>query len=183
MILSGPRLQLMPYEAKNWASLAKWAYNEQYAGLFRFRPRVLQKAEIENYPQFIGGEVFMIYPHESETPIGLIQIVPDSKTNQGFFCGLLLEDEYQKQGHSAEALAILFNYAFNRLGYRKAILEILETNTKLKEIITKAGFLKEAHYYGEVFFNGEFRDELRYCMMSSFFNKKYKGMVDSWAEH
>src|SRR5690606_36124799 len=131
--------------------------------------------------QVIGGEVFLILRHGKLEPIGFVQLIPDCKTNRGFFLGLLIDKERQKNQFPGEALHLVFNYAFNRLGYRKAIIEVCERNESLNKLLQKMGFLHEGKLIGESFLNGEFINEHRYCMLASYFNKTFKPTADSWA--
>ena len=119
--------------------------------------------------------------HKKQNEIcGLIQFSPDAKTNRAFYAGLIIDEMFQGGRFPLEAYTCFFNYAFNRLGYRKAILEILESHESLKRIVTENGFLFEGKLMGECFVDGKFVNELRYCMLDSFFNKKFKPMVDQW---
>ncbi len=180
MLLKGKTIQLIPYTASEWEHLAKWFYSNKYKGMFRHHPKAFGRVEFENYSKIINGDVFVINKSDTAEVIGLVQIVPDFKTNRGFFLGLLIDEKFQGQRYPEEVLLVLFNYAFNRLGYRKAIIEILADNSNLKKSLTASGFLSEGRLIGESFIDGEWTEELRYVMFSSFFNKKYKGLVDSW---
>ncbi len=178
MLLKGPNIQLVPFEKSNWGHLATWFYDTSYRDMWRHHPRAWNQTDFENYPRIISGDVFMIY--KSGAAVGFIQMIPDCKTNRGFYLGILLEKAVQDQRLSHEAFVLLMNYAFNRLGYRKAIVEILASNLKLKKGLLKGGFLSEGIQYGEAFLDGHFVDENRFSMSSDYFNKHYKEVVDLW---
>lgn len=180
MLLGGKNLQLVPYEAQHWAYIAKWFHLDAYNRMFRHMPRAMTQKEFESYPQIISGSVFLIMDKESSNIIGMIQMVPDYKTNRAFYLGLIIDEEYQGKRHPFEAVAILFNYAFNRMGYQKAIIEIVDTHDRLKKILNETGFLSEGKLYKEAFLEGKFVDELRYTMFAEYFNKKHGEMVKSW---
>jgi RimJ/RimL family protein N-acetyltransferase len=115
--------------------------------------------------------------------VGLIQISPDCKTNRAFYIGLLIDEKYQKNRYPLEAFISIFDYCFNRLGYRKAIVEIVESHEGLKRIITENGFTYEGRLTQECFMNGAFVDELRYSMFDIEYNNKFKPILEKWKEH
>lgn len=181
MLLKGPNIQLVPYVSAYWASLAQWFYDSNYKNMWRHHARAWGQKEFENYPQIIGGEVFLIIKEGIANPIGFVQMIPDTKTNRGFFVGILLDKSFRELHLTHEAFVILFNYAFNRLGYRKAIIEIVNSATGFKKGLQIAGFMHEGTLFGDAFIDGEFIDEARYSMTSHYFNKHYKETADLWA--
>lgn len=181
MIFKSPNIQLIPFVATDWVFLCTLFYDPQYQDMWRHHPRAMTQADFENYPRLINGEVFTIYQTGGNSPIGIVQIIPDCKTNRGFFLGLIIEKNYQKQHLPYEVVKLMFNYAFNRLGYRKAIVEVCEKNNSLNNLLVKMNFIHEGKLIGESFQNGEYTNENRYCMLASFFNKHHKGSVEAWA--
>lgn len=180
MLLRSPNIQLLPFSSKDWNHLAQWFYDSDYKDMWRHHPKAFSQQEFENYPRLLGGEVFLIFKPGIETPIGFVQIIPDHKTNRGFFLGLVISKDFQKQQLPCEVVKLIFNYAFNRLGYRKAIVEVCEKNESLNKLLVKMDFIHEGKLIGESFQNGEFTNENRYCMLASFFNKNHKQTVESW---
>lgn len=178
MLLKSPKVQLIPYSSSFWSYIARWFYDSTYRDMWRHHPKALTQVQLENYPQLIGGEVFMII--KDEKPIGFIQLIPDCKTNRGFYVGILLDKSCRQLHLTHDCFVLLLNYAFNRLGYRKAIIEILSSREDLKKGILNCGFLSEGTQYGEAFINGVFVDENRYSMTSSYFNKRFKEEADLW---
>lgn len=172
MLLAGDTLQLTPYRAEEWQFLANWFYDANYKDMFRHSPRALRKEEFERYPQLINGEVFLLNLKTTNEVIGMIQLIPDHKTNRGFFMGLIIDKKHQGCRYPTEATYILLDYAFNRLGYRKAVMEVLKDNEPLNKTLELTGFIKEGTLVGEAFLNGKFVDEVRYCMFASYFNRK-----------
>ena len=174
MLLSGPTLQLIPYAPEYWNYLAKWFYDGNYDRMFRHQPRALTQYDFEHYTQLIQGQPFMIIKQDTKEVIGLIQMIPDCKTNRAFYLGLLIDSQYQGARWPTEATAILGNYAFNRLGYRKMIIEIVSGDTNLSQTLIKTGFTKEGTLKEEVFMNGKFVDEDRYSMLADDFINIFK---------
>lgn len=178
MLLKGPRLQLIPYSPTYWQYLARWFYDSAYRDMWRHHPRALTQVDFERYPQSISGEVFLMI--DKNVPVGFIQMIPDCKTNRGFYVGVLIDKDHRKQHYLQESFVLMFNYAFNRLGYRKAIIETLASKDEFKKVLNKYGFLSEGTQYGEAFIDGVFVDEVRFSMSSTYFNKHFKEMAESW---
>lgn len=172
--LQSKNFQIIPYSPEYWKDLAGWYYNDKYLYFFRHHGKAYTQQEFENFPQITGAQFFILVDPEKGTGVGLIQFTPDCKNNKAFYIGILLDESVQGNRYPLEAFDCFFNYAFNRLGYRKAIIEILENHSSLKKIVTENGFLFEGKLYNECFLDGEYVNELRYCMMDSFYNKKFR---------
>lgn len=180
MILRGKNLRLVPYTPADWELLARWVYDVDYGFMWRHHPKPLTPAEIQNYNALIGGEAFLILNIETGEPVGLAQAIPDEKNNRGFYGGLLIDKKFQKRNYPLEAYTILFDYMFNRQNYRKAIVEVLSQHKSLLQIVNQNGFLHEGTLRGDCFWDGEYVDEERYSMTATFYNKKFKGVLNEW---
>lgn len=180
MLLRGPNLQLIPYNPEQWGYLAKWFFDDNCRDMWRHHPMAWGEAEFRNYPRLLNAQVFCVYKHDQTAPIGFIQMIPDCKTNRGFYVGFLIEKGQRDYSVTSECLMLLFDYAFNRMGYRKAIIEMLASRVTARKFLLEAGFLSEGTHFGEAFIDGKFVDEFRLSMSSDFFNKKFKEMVKAW---
>jgi RimJ/RimL family protein N-acetyltransferase len=183
MLLSGKTIQLLPYTKENWVYLQKWYFDPAYGALFRQHSKAMSQAEFECFPQLIGGDVFLVYNKAGSEVIGLAYVVPSNKPNRAFYTALLIDSQYQHTGLHTEILIVLLNYAFNRVGYRKAIFEILKSESHLSNSLMKHGCFLEGTMKQDCFFDGKFQDELRFCILAGDFNKLYKETAKQWAEH
>ncbi len=186
IMLKGTTIQLLPFESKYWTNIAQWFYNEDYKGFFRQFTRMFTEADFQNYNNVIGGEVFMAHSLTDNSVIGLAQLVPCFKKNKACYIGIIIDKEQQNKRLTNEVMIILMDYIFNRQGYNKVIIEILESNESLKRCLEKTGFFREGKMLQECFMNGKFQNELRYSMSAYYYNKnkdkwtqEYKSWVDS----
>jgi RimJ/RimL family protein N-acetyltransferase len=180
MILSSKNIRLVPFESCDSAGvckLVKWYYDEKYGYFFRHQPRVWLYEELAQYPKTVGAMCFFIQSVITGETVGFIQICPESKTNKAFHIGIIIDEAFQKQHLPEEAFILAFDYCFNRLGFRKAIIEIMESHASLKRTIESTGFLFEGKLIGDCFYNGQFVNELRYCMFDKYFNQKYSTLT------
>lgn len=180
MLFETTQIQLIPFTSSDWTYLANWYYDGRYNDIFRHAPKVLTQQDFENYPQRISGDVYFVLDKTTKEYVGFVQASSDWKVNRGFYFGIMLTVEAQKQGHAPHCLGITLDYYFNRLGYNKAILEILASRHDIVKWLTGAGFTEEARYRDEVFIDGKYQDELRYAILASEFNELHKTTVNAW---
>jgi len=184
-VLRGIRIQLVPFSVKHWKDVASFMYNDTYKDFFRQYPRVFNEEELQNYPRMVGGDVFMAYSIESNKLVGMAQVVPSDKNNKGCFLGAIVCKEEQKNRVGQEINYVLMEYLFNKQGYNKVIVEILESATHLKRGFESSGWYKEGKLLQECFIDGKYQNELRFSMSSYYFNKnigKFKREHKSWVD-
>lgn len=185
MLLETPNLIITPFESVDDAgvsSLIRWYYDKKYTNFFRHQPRPWRIDEFRNYPKMVNSEIFFIKDKKTANHIGIIQISGDCKTNRAFYIGLLIDEEHQKNRYPLEAFISIFDYCFNRLGYRKAIIEIVEGHTSLQRIISENGFVFEGTLQDECFLDGKFVNESRYCMFDIDYNNRFKPILKKWEQ-
>jgi RimJ/RimL family protein N-acetyltransferase len=178
--LASPKIILLPFDESYAGDIARWFYDPAYSDMFRHYVRPLTFEQFKQYPKVLGGEIFLIYHKELKRNVGYAQFVPDTKSNMAVYAGILLEKEVQDQSLSTDAFILMFNYVFNRLNFRKVIIEILASNKKIHQALLKYGCREEGRYFEEAFINGEFVDEVRLSITAPFFRKKFSEVLTSW---
>jgi len=186
IMLKGITIQLLPFESKHWTNIAQWFYNLDYKEFFRQFTGMLTEDNFKNYSKLISGEVFMVHSLVDNKVIGMAQLIPCYKKNKAAYIGILIDKESQGKHLTNEIMLILMDYIFNRQGYNKIIIEILESNNSLKRCLEKTSFFKEGKMLQECFLDGKYQNELRFSMSAYYFNKfkdkwtqEYKLWVDS----
>jgi len=154
--------------------MARWYYDDAYRDMFRHHTKLLRKHELENYTALIGGEAFIVLDAAGKEPMGYVQVIPSHKHNRSFEVGMLIDKKFQKNRNPCEVLVVLFEYMFHKLGFHKAVIEILESNTSLKKTLVAAGFMSEGRLVDESYMDGKYVNELRFAMFDSYYNKHYK---------
>ena len=171
ILFRGITIQLVPYSTKYWESVALWYFNSDYSDMFRQYNRVFTEDDFKIYDKLIQGEVFIIHSLKDNQVLGMIQVIPCPKKNKAGYIGLVINKEVQGKHISNEATFLLLDYLFNKQGYNKVIVEILESNEGLRKTLEKTGWYKEGKLLQECFLNGKFQNELRYSMSAYYFNK------------
>jgi len=178
----------MPFTPELGVHLLKWYYDLDYTNFFRHQVQVLRLEDFQRYEQLLGGQLFSIHKKDLDSSnimdsvIGCVLVKPDNKSNRACHVGMLIEKKHQQASLCSQTSTLIGNYIYNSLGYKKIIMEILESHETLKQIITSHGFLYEGKFYNEAFVNGEWCNELRYCMMDTYFNKHYKSRIQDWSK-
>ncbi len=70
------------------------------------------------------------------------------------------EEEFQNKGYGTDAKMTLLNYAFNHLGLRKIMSQVLDFNGRSLHYSQKCGYSEEARLRDMYFRNGEYHDEV-----------------------
>lgn len=180
MFLESKNLIVLPFCGESdWQKLAHWFYDEDYKNFFRHQATVYTEEQFKNYNKVVGAQVFVARAKDKKNEIvGLVQLFPDAKTNRAFYAGMLIDKAHQGRRYPLELCVLMGNLCFNKLGYRKCIVEILESHESLKKILEQMGALYEGKHVGECFMEGKFVNELRFCMFDNYFNKNLKPLLE-----
>ena len=79
--------------------------------------------------------------------------------------GYMLHPGYWKKGFMKEALEKVVDMGLNELGLHSIEAHINPDNQASAAILTSAGFVKEAHFKEDYFFNGIFKDTAIYSRL------------------
>ena len=80
--------------------------------------------------------------------------------------GYLLHADYWQQGIMYEALVKVLEYGFNVMNCHSVEAHIDPRNTASQRLLEKAGFVKEAHFKEDFFWEGQFLDSAVYSKLS-----------------
>lgn len=81
--------------------------------------------------------------------------------------GYMLNPEHWKKGVMKEALLKLIDFGFNELKLHSIEAHINPENDASAGILLNCGFVKEAHFKEDFFFNGEFRDTMVFSRLQT----------------
>ena len=183
-ILRGDTVQLLPFNCKYWEIIAHWFFSIDYRNMFRQFTRILSEEDFKQYDRVISGEVFIIHSLKDERILGMVQAVPGCKKNKACYLGMVIDVDCRGKHIPHESTMLILEHLFNRQGYNKVIVEILESEEGLKKALEKTGWYKEGKMLQECFMGGKYLNELRYSMSAYYYNKnKAKSLQEyrSWA--
>lgn len=79
--------------------------------------------------------------------------------------GYMLLPEYQNKGYITEAIQTLLDFGFTQMGLHTVEAIIDPENIASEKVLLKNGFLKEAHFVENCYFNGKFIDSAHYSIL------------------
>ncbi|WP_392388845.1 GNAT family N-acetyltransferase [Flavobacterium piscinae] len=101
--------------------------------------------------------------------IGHYRIQPENYRSE---IGYMLLPEYQNQGITSEAINIVLDYGFNVLNFHSVEAVVDPENYVSCKVLEKNGFVKEAHFLENEYWDGKFWDSVVYSLLKRNFVKK-----------
>jgi len=101
--------------------------------------------------------------------IGHYRIQPENYRSE---IGYMILPQYQNKGITSEAIHLLLDYGFNHLNFHSVEAIIDPRNHASAKVLEKNGFVKEAHFLEDVFWDGQFIDSSVYSLLKRNFIKK-----------
>lgn len=98
--------------------------------------------------------------------IGNIGIFNLKKENYRGEFGYMLHVDYWRKGIMQEAIECCIKYAFEEMKLHSLEATINPQNIASAAILEKNGFIKEAHFKEDCFWNGEFCDSIVYSLLN-----------------
>jgi [ribosomal protein S5]-alanine N-acetyltransferase len=100
------------------------------------------------------------------TLIGIISFWRIEKENYRAEIGYMLSPRFHRMGLMQEAITVCIDYAFNVLKLHSIQGNINPANTASASILEKNGFVKEAYFKENYYFNGKFLDSIIYSLLA-----------------
>lgn len=86
--------------------------------------------------------------------------------------GYLLHPDYWKQGILSEVMAAVLPVGFDQVGLHSIEANVSPENTASRRLLEKFGFVQEAHFRENFYFNGEFLDSIIYSLLVSTYKQR-----------
>ena len=132
----------------------------------------LQRSSLEKYlgcKDADGVIVFIIEDLEG-VAVGGISLHSRDQKNGTFSFGIVIQREHRRNGYAEDAIRILLRYGFWERRYQKCNSACVHTNEASIRLHKKLGFLEEGRRRRQVFFNGEYHDDVLFGMMREEFD-------------
>ncbi len=84
--------------------------------------------------------------------------------------GFTVDSDYQKQGYATEAMFAVLNLLFTTLNKHRVVAVCGAQNIGAQRLLARLGFRQEAAFCKNVFFKGEWSDEITYAMLRDEWN-------------
>ena len=106
-----------------------------------------------------GVILFVIENHEGVNVGGISWHSRDQK-NGTFSFGIVVDREHRGRGYAEDAVRILLRYGFWERRFQKCNSACVHTNEASIKLHKKLGFVEEGRRRRQVFFNGEYHDDV-----------------------
>ena len=104
---------------------------------------------------------------EDPTLMGTMGFYQLEKEHFRITAGYSLLPEYHRKGYASEALCALLNYAFTEMNIHSIAAEVNPENKASIGLLEKHGFVREAYFRENFFFEGNFMDTAVYSLIKS----------------
>jgi ribosomal-protein-alanine N-acetyltransferase len=103
-----------------------------------------------------------------ETPlvIGTIGLWRIDKPHYRAELGYMLQTAHQQKGITSEVLAAVVDYGFKEMKLHSIEAKASPNNAASLKVLDKAGFVREAYFKEDYYFNGQFLDTVVYSLLA-----------------
>jgi ribosomal-protein-alanine N-acetyltransferase len=112
------------------------------------------------------GVLWGIALKESDAIVGTIGFWQMQKEHYRAEIGYALHPAWQGKGIMDEALKAVLQYGFETMKLHSVEANINPTNTASRKLLEKNGFVKEAHFKENYYYNGKFIDSIIYSLLT-----------------
>jgi ribosomal-protein-alanine N-acetyltransferase len=102
----------------------------------------------------------------NNTLIGTVGFYRMAKEHYRAEVGYMLHTKFHKQGIMQEVMPVVLNYGFKQMKLHSIEAVIDPRNKASENVLVKQGFVKEAHFKENFFFDGEFLDSVHYSLLA-----------------
>jgi ribosomal-protein-alanine N-acetyltransferase len=103
----------------------------------------------------------------SDEAIGYMSLWKIDHANHRAELGYALKKEYWKKGIALEAAKKVIDFGFNELKVHSIMANINPKNSASEVLLSRLGFIKEAHFREDFYFKGKFLDSAIFSLLQS----------------
>lgn len=103
----------------------------------------------------------------ADTLIGTICLWNISKENFRAEIGYVLHPDFHRKGIMSKAIDAVMDYGFNKMNLHSVEAHVHPDNKASIKLLETKGFMKEAHFKENVFFEGKFLDTVIYSCINN----------------
>lgn len=154
--------------------IKQWAQCPQMKEFFRRHPPLFTWDDTQVIAQAYQTSYII---RQDDQPVGLITLANFDPQHKKVELGLLIDKEritQEPQTIYLNACKQVANYVFNYLGYEKIYTLVLKHRTRLMRVMELGGFKSEGVLRHNIFWNGEFHDEMLFSLLKEDYYKRYQ---------
>ncbi|TKJ27465.1 MAG: hypothetical protein CEE42_02075 [Promethearchaeota archaeon Loki_b31] len=167
--IEGERIELLPFNPENARIHARWANDPKtrlYArNVFPVSPEDLKKRLEQKQERPMRDIFFEIYHKELDKIVGFVEFHHINYINHAADLGFLIgEKELWGNNLGTEAAKLMIKYGFEELNLVKITASALRPNKGACRMLEKTGMKLELALKNQTYFDGEYVDELKFCI-------------------
>ena len=112
------------------------------------------------------GLTWTITRKEDPLMIGTVHLWKISKENHRAEIGYLLDPVWQGQGIMRETLEAVIHFGFHSINLHSIEADVSPDNNASFHLLERCGFVREAHFKENFFYDGKFLDTLVYTLLT-----------------
>lgn len=121
------------------------------------------------------GLILFVIENLEGVDVGGISLHSRDQKNGIFSFGIVINREHRRKGYAEEAVRILLRYGFWERRYQKCNSACVHTNEASIKLHKKLGFVEEGRRRRQVFFNGEYHDDVLFGLKREEFDAQERG--------
>lgn len=171
-IITTDRLVLREHAMADAPTLYKMRINEEVMRfIHRERPKTIQDMETfittfnEGFRQGVHIAWVIALKENPDQMIGSVGYWRTDFANHRAEIGYMLDPSYWRKGIISEGLKATINFGFEKIKLHSIQANISPGNDASRQILLKHGFVKEAYFKEDHYFNGEFLDSEIYSLL------------------
>lgn len=150
--------------------LHKWYHDPSLQKFFRYLPRLgFSVEQLANAPQLLKS--FILMADTDEGIVGMATVATVQHPIKIFKYGVLIDPEFQNKQCAYELSKQAIAWAFDVLNADRLYVEVLEEDTRNRELIVKFGFTQEGVMRKAAFHNGIVQDEYIFGLLKNEFKE------------
>jgi RimJ/RimL family protein N-acetyltransferase len=137
----------------------------------------LQREAVEKYAgcKDVNGVIVFAIENLEGDHIGGISLHSRDEKNGLFSFGIVLDRQHRGQGNATDAVRMLLRYGFWERRYQKCNSACAHTNEASIRLHKKLGFIEEGRRRRQLFFNGEYHDDVLFGLTREEFDARERG--------
>jgi len=121
------------------------------------------------------GLILFVIENDEGANVGGISLHSRDKKNGTFSFGIVIDREHRRRGYAEDAVRILLRYGFWERRYQKCNSACVFTNEASIRLHKKLGFVEEGRRRRNLFFNGQYHDDILFGLTREEFDGQERG--------
>lgn len=173
-------IYLKRYSKEEHGNLIYDAYcDKDDAEFFRRCPPTWNKEQCIDFEAQTGSQLYVIYDSDSHEPFAMCSLAHFCTYTLSCQVGIIVFNEFQRQKkdgqpYSKLAMMEVADLLFLKMIFKKMKCLFLAKRKDIVSMFEHYGFTKEGEFKDEIYFNGEWHDELEYALTKEVYVRKHK---------